>query len=154
MSPFHSIHKEIKQRAVQVSCWWILAQAQPEDTPPSEPVRGMDQGLWTIHSNSPYTARCRSKEQQECSFPSSTQENHHHQKAGESAVILHQSLRSLASSLSQGRRNCAFGSREWSDNGRKHTESLPCQQTAASEPGLHSANKTRREARAVHLLGG
>lgn len=121
-SPFHSVHKEIKQRAAQVSCWWMLSQVQPEDTPPLESMEGMDQGHWTLHSNKPYMTQCRSEEQQECSFTRSTQE-HHHQKAGENAVILDQSLRSLASSLSRGRRNCAFGSKEWLDNRGKHTES-------------------------------
>lgn len=114
-SPFHSVHKEIKQRAAQVSCWWMLSQVQPEDTSPLESMGGMDQGCWTLHSNKPYMTQCISEEQQECLFPRSTQE-HHHQKAGENTVILDQSLRSLASSLSRGRRNCAFGSREWLDN--------------------------------------
>lgn len=89
-SPFHSVHKETKQRAAQVSCWWMLSQVQPEDTPPLESMGGMDQGRWTLHSNKPYMTQCISEEQQECLFPRSTQE-HHHQKAGENAVILDQS---------------------------------------------------------------
>lgn len=48
-------------------------------------------------------------------------------------------------SLSQGRRNCAFGRGKTPDKREKCTESLVCKQTAASEPGPHRAGEIRRE---------
>lgn len=45
-------HKVTKQSEVQVSCW-LLAQVQSEETPPSDPQRGMGQGRWNFPSDEP-----------------------------------------------------------------------------------------------------
>lgn len=45
--------KKPNKSEVQVSCWWLLAQVQPEETPPSKPRRGMGQSPWKFCSKEP-----------------------------------------------------------------------------------------------------